>query len=132
MFGMALRTYHERVSRLAASSTDQGRSLWEAVCSHIEQHGPVSRARLLHRFKKDDEATVRGVLRDLAESALVYQTGRGDETSYRAADPREILDRNRHPEPTKAAVSLRRTNLCKGFSKACRIRCSMSGERTRS
>jgi hypothetical protein len=98
MFGLALRTYHERVSRLAASGTDQGRSLWEAVFSHIEEHGPVSRARLLHRFKNDDEATVRGVVRDLVESALVHQTGRGDETSYRAADPKEVFDRNRDPE----------------------------------
>lgn len=98
MFGMALRTYHERVARIATSGTEQGRSLWEAVFSHVEQHGPVSRSRLLHRFKNDDEATVRGVLRDLVESGLLYQTGRGDDTSYRAADPREAFDRSRDPE----------------------------------
>jgi hypothetical protein len=98
MFGLALRTYHERVSRVAASGTDLGRSLWEGVFSHIEQHGPVSRTRLLHRFKNDDDATVRGVLRDLVASGLVYQTGRGDDTSYRTADPKEAFDRNRDPE----------------------------------
>src|SRR5215831_11734156 len=31
MFGMALRTYHERVQRLAESTSSQGHSLWEAV-----------------------------------------------------------------------------------------------------
>jgi len=106
MFGMALRTYHERVARLAASDTDQGRSLWEAVFSHIERQGPLPRARVLHRFKKDDEATVRGVLRDLVESGLLYQTGRGDETTYRAADPKEAFDRNRDPETLDRLVQV--------------------------
>src|SRR5688572_28004473 len=31
MFGMALRTYHDRVARLAESQSEVGRSLWDAV-----------------------------------------------------------------------------------------------------
>ena len=31
MFGLALRSYRRRIQRLSESSTDRGRSLWEAV-----------------------------------------------------------------------------------------------------
>jgi len=49
MFGMALRTYHRRVSRLAASGTEQGRSLWEAVLTFVEDKSPIARADVLQR-----------------------------------------------------------------------------------
>lgn len=84
MFGMALRTYHTRVARLSGSGTEQGRSLWEAVFTYIQGAGTVQRGDVLARFAKDDESVVRGVLRDLVESELVYQTGRGDGMTYRA------------------------------------------------
>jgi predicted MarR family transcription regulator len=84
MFGMALRTYQFRVSRMSASNTQQGRSLWEAVLSHIQMEGPLTRAEVLEHFVRDDESVVRGVLRDLVASGLVYQTGHADATSYRA------------------------------------------------
>jgi hypothetical protein len=86
------------VSRLTASRTDQGRSLWEAVLSYIEETGPVTRVELLRRFASDDDATVRGVLHDLVDSELLYLTGRGDQTSYRAADAQETIRRRRDPQ----------------------------------
>src|SRR5262245_11188789 len=89
MFGMALRTYHDRVARLAASDSESGRSLWDAVLSYLEQHGTALRAEVLRRFSRDDQAIVRGVLRDLVSSGLVFQSGSGDHTSYRAATPEE-------------------------------------------
>src|SRR5690606_39482709 len=36
MFGMALRTYLRKIQRLNESSTDRGRSLWEAVLQFVE------------------------------------------------------------------------------------------------
>src|ERR1041385_2422234 len=63
MFGLSLRTYHNKVARLAESSTDRGRSLWEALLAYVQEKGPASRADVLDRFRHDDEATVRGVLR---------------------------------------------------------------------
>jgi len=72
MFGMALRTYQRRTQRLVQSHTDAGRSLWETVLEFIDAHGPVSRSQLLERFRHDDERAVRGVLRDLTESGLVF------------------------------------------------------------
>lgn len=36
MFGLGLRTYHKKVARLAESSTERGRSLWEALFGRIK------------------------------------------------------------------------------------------------
>lgn len=85
MFGMALRTYHHRMARLQESSTDRGRSLWEAVLTYVEDRGTVLRTDVLGRFSHDDGTVVRSILRDLVDSRLVFQTGRGDQTAYRAA-----------------------------------------------
>ncbi len=86
MFGLALRTYQERVRKLSESRTIRGKSLWEAVLEHIRLHGPILRADVLQRFRYDDADTVRGVLRDLTHAGLVYRTGRGDAVSYRALE----------------------------------------------
>jgi hypothetical protein len=86
MFGLALRTYQERVRRLSESRTIRGKSLWEAVLEHIQAQGPVLRADVLTRFRYDDGESVRGVLRDLVNASLVYRTGRGDGVSYRALE----------------------------------------------
>jgi len=104
MFGLSLRTYHDKVARLSESATDRGRSLWEAVLSYLEEHEVASRAEVLQRFCRDDEATVRGVLRDLVETGLVFQTGRGDATGYRIASAEELgaLGRKSNPEDEEA------------------------------
>jgi hypothetical protein len=89
MFGMALRTYHDRVARLAESQSDSGRSLWDAVFSHVQQRGTILRADVLRRFNRDGDAMVRGVLRDLVSSGLIFHTGQGDHTTYRDTTPEE-------------------------------------------
>jgi len=89
MFGMALRTYHDRVARLAESQSESGRSLWDAVLGHIQERGTILRADVLRRFNRDGEAMVRGVLRDLVSTGLVFRSGQGDHTAYRAATPEE-------------------------------------------
>jgi hypothetical protein len=84
MFGLALRTYHRKLARLTTSQTEQGRSLWEAVFTHIQQHGTLLRADLLRRFARDDETTLHSVLLDLVESGLVRRDGEGDAQSIEA------------------------------------------------
>jgi hypothetical protein len=86
MFGLALRTYHDKVQRLSESRTFRGRSLWSAVLQYVQEHGTLTRAELLVRFVHDDERTVRGIVSDLVDSGLVFRTGRGDQTSLRAAE----------------------------------------------
>jgi hypothetical protein len=84
MFGMALRTYRERVRRLSESSTDRGTTLWEATLEYVEKRGVTTRAEVLGRFSADDPESVRAVLSDLVKSGLLYRSGRGDATSYRS------------------------------------------------
>jgi hypothetical protein len=90
MFGLTLRTYHNKVRRLAESSTFKGRSLWEAVLSFIRQEGMVRRADLLRRFARDDERVLRAVLSDLVDGGMVFRSGRGDAVTYRAASSDEL------------------------------------------
>lgn len=89
MFGLALRTYHNQVSRLSESGTFRGRSLWEAVLAYIQDKGSVLRTDVLRRFHRDDQSTVRGVLKDLVDSGMVLCGGRGDARIYVASKPEE-------------------------------------------
>jgi hypothetical protein len=102
MFGMALRTYQRRTQRLSQSQTDRGRSLWEAVHEFVQQSGVVTRDEVLRRFRNDDEASVRGVLRDLTESGLVFTTGTGRSLTYRGTTTEEM--RSAGPSDDDAGV----------------------------
>jgi DNA-binding MarR family transcriptional regulator len=90
MFGLALRTYHKKVARLGESQSFRGQSIWEAVLALVAQQGTMLRADVLARFGADEEAVVRGVLSDLTDSGLLFRTGAGDRTSYRAARADEL------------------------------------------
>src|SRR4051812_46757364 len=90
MFGMALRSYRRRLRQVTESSTEQGRSLWEAVLSFLSSGPLLTRAEVLRRFHHDEEALVKGVLNDLCESGLVFRLGLGKGTAYRAATGDEI------------------------------------------
>jgi hypothetical protein len=90
MFGLALRTYHNQVARLSESHSQSGSSVWEAVVTFIEGGGTVLRADVLRRFRRDDPAVVRGVLRDLVDSGMLFRSGSGDRTAYRLARPDEL------------------------------------------
>jgi len=90
MFGLALRTYHARLRRLSESKTYQGQSLWEAVLEYVQSKGTLQRAEVLRRFHYDDEASVRGVLKDLVDSGMLFRAGRDQATSYRAANLEDL------------------------------------------
>ena len=83
MFGMALSTWQQRVRRSQESATDRGRTLWEAVLSHVAAHEPVTKLQVLTHFHHDDEAVVRAVLRELQEAGLLSVSGRGDLATVR-------------------------------------------------
>ncbi len=91
MFGLGLRTYQRKIQRLSESETDRGRSLWEAVLEYVRGRPMTTRADLFLRFSHDDESQVRSVLRDLCESRLVFSSGTGPGTIYRAASDDELL-----------------------------------------
>ena len=100
MFGLTLRTYHNRVRRLGESSTFTGKSIWESVLGYIQEMGTVLRSDVLLRFARDDDRVVRAILNDLVEEGLVFRTGRGDGVALRAATPDELgaLDQTRQAD----------------------------------
>jgi predicted HTH transcriptional regulator len=98
MFGLALRSYRRRVRQLSESSTERGRTLWEAVLAHLSQGRLVTRSEVLKRFDRDEEALVKGVLNDLCESGLVFRTGVAKGAAYRAATQEELADLSRRSD----------------------------------
>jgi len=90
MFGMALRSYRRRIRQLSESSTERGRSLWEAVLSYLSGSELVTREAVLQRFHRDEEVLVKGVINDLCESGLVLRLGSGKHAAYRAATADEL------------------------------------------
>lgn len=90
MFGLALRSYRQKVQRLSESATTRGISLWEGIHGFLFERGSVTRAEVLEQFKNDDEDTVRSILNDLVDSGLAYYTGHGSTSRYRIADKTDL------------------------------------------
>jgi hypothetical protein len=92
MFGLALRTYHDKIRRLEETNRYAGRSLWEAVLAYIQDHETVLQSDLFQRFRNDDNLTLRGVLSDLVDNGLVFRSGRGTRSTLRAATAADVRD----------------------------------------
>ena len=90
MFGLALRSYRQKVQRLSESVTTRGVTLWGAVHAFLAERDSATRAELLAHFKHDEESMVRSILNDLVESGLVLRSGRGKDTRYRVATEEEL------------------------------------------
>lgn len=84
IFGLPLRTYQHRLNATAQSATVRGMTVWEAVYRHVREEGPVQRAALEHRFRREDQAQVRSILNNMVQSGLVFSAGRGSTTLYQA------------------------------------------------
>jgi hypothetical protein len=92
MFGMALRSYRQKVQRLSESVTSRGATLWSAVQDYLSTCESATRHEVLARFASDEESSVRGILNDLVENGFVMRMGRGEETRYRLATEEERAD----------------------------------------
>lgn len=92
MFGLALRSYQQKVQRLRESATKRGVTLWEAVYAFLSGLPAASRAEVLAHFADDEEQQVRSILNDLVETGLVCRSGRGGDAQFRAATPAELAD----------------------------------------
>jgi hypothetical protein len=103
MFGLALRSYQQKLQRLSESATDHGKTLWIAVYEYLSEKQSVRRADVLKRFCRDDEASVKAILKDLCESGLVYRTGKSEATVYRATPAEDLLG-DASDEPSLAAM----------------------------
>ena len=90
MFGLALRSYQQKVQRLSESATRRGVTLWSAIHSFLGEQSSATRDEVLEHFKHDEELKVRGILSDLVESGLVCRSGKAQGTSYRLATDDEL------------------------------------------
>ena len=90
MFGLALRTYLRKIQRLRESTTEHGKSLWEAVLEYLDGSKLVTRTEILRRFHRDDAEVVGAVLKDLSDSGLVLRIGSGGAMAYRSATKDEL------------------------------------------
>ena len=108
MFGLALRSYRQKVQRVSESQTAPGVTLWGAVQSYLAEREFATRSEVLERFKYDDPMSVRGILNDLVESGLVLRSGRSDDTRYRVATAEELdqLDGPGAANPGQANAAL--------------------------
>ncbi len=105
MFGLALRSYQQKVRRLSESATDKGITLWEAMHRYLQEKQVLTRSEILGRFCRDDDTSVKGILNDLVESGLVYKTGRGDGAVYRVV-PADEIAKVESVDPMISAASL--------------------------
>jgi hypothetical protein len=90
MFGLALRSYQLKVSRLAESASERERTLWEAVLEALRSSAGSTRKQLMKRFAKDSPGDVAAVLQDLVNSGLASRTGRGESAFYQLASDQAL------------------------------------------
>lgn len=103
MFGMALRSYRQKVRRLGESATSRGITLWSAVQEFLAEREWRTRDEVLARFKHDDEVSVRSILNDLVETGLAVRSGLRNDLRYRIATAEERLDSGSQPAHGAAA-----------------------------
>jgi hypothetical protein len=97
MFGMAARSYRQKVQRLGASASSRGATLWSAVQAFLAEREWTTRGELLERFKYEDEVSLRSILNDLVENGFAVRSGMGRDTRYRVATDDELRDSGTPP-----------------------------------
>jgi hypothetical protein len=90
MFGLALRTYQQKVQRLAESASVRNRSLWEAVFEHVIEHGSATRRELDARFGEDAPEDLGAVLHDLVSSGLLASSRRDRDAIYQPSTEQAV------------------------------------------
>ena len=115
MFGLALRSYRQKVQRLNESMTSRGITLWEAIHAFLAAHEAVTRSQIVQHFERDDEPTVRSILNDLVDSGLVHRAGRGRDAKYRVATADELEEIG-----LSSAINSRQTNEALVWIHVCR------------
>jgi predicted transcriptional regulator len=92
MFGMALRSYRQKVQRLGESASSRADTLWSAVQAFLAEREWSTRSEVLQRFQREDETSVRAILNDLVESGLAVRSGVREDTRFRAATDEELRE----------------------------------------
>jgi hypothetical protein len=113
MFGLALRTYQTKMQRLASSGTERDRTLWEGILAYLEEHGTVTRKRLLEHFERDDPNSIGAVLNDLVQSKLVERAKLRGSPAFRVT---ALAERKATPPSAEAIAALVWVAIYRGCS----------------
>lgn len=106
LFGMKLRTYHDRVRRARESVTCAGQPLFQAVFEYIRTTGPAPQWQIEGAFIDDHQKVLQAILDDLVETGLVFKSGRGASTRYGAMPTTAEIPRAPEADATLAHVAL--------------------------
>lgn len=106
LFGLKLRTYHDRVRRARESVTHAGEPLFQAVFAYIRDAGPVEQWQVEGEFIDDHAKVLQAILDDLVETGLVFKSGRGAATRYGAMPADAARPRAAEADSTLAWVAL--------------------------
>jgi len=93
MVGMALRAYQRKLRRLTSTRGEREQTLWRSVVDEVAEQGALTRREILRRFRTDDEAVLRAVLRELVDSGVLACSGSGPATTFWAVSERELAAR---------------------------------------
>jgi hypothetical protein len=118
MFGLALRTYQTKMQRLARSSTERDRTLWEGLLAFVEEQGPVSRGKLFEHFERDDPASIGAVLNDLVQSGLVERVKQRSGPAFRVT---ALAKRQALPPSAESVAALVWVAVYRGSNSAAAI-----------
>lgn len=77
------------------------------MLAYLEETRVASRAQVLDRFARDDSELVRGILRDLTDTGLVFSSGMGEAQTFRAATTEDL-----RVASSRAASSVKRMECC--------------------
>ena len=87
MFGLPLRTYHERIKRLDEHKTSRSKTIRDAIVGFVHGESGVTRESLDLRFRLEDERVVRSVIRDLVATGVLERRAGGQGAVYVVAAP---------------------------------------------
>jgi len=82
MFGLALRSYQQKVNRLQESTAWDLRSLWTSVYDYLNKAKQASRKTVFDRYSAADERVLSSILADLSTSGFLSKSEKGGDTIY--------------------------------------------------
>jgi len=91
MFGLALRSYQQKVNRLHESTAWDMRSLWTSVYDYLSKAKKATRKDIFDRYNAADERVLSSILADLTASGFLTKTDvkttkGGNDTIYTVTD----------------------------------------------
>lgn len=91
IFGLPLRTYHERIKRLDEHKLSRLKTIRDAMIGFVHGQSCVTRDSLDLRFRLEDERIVRSVIRDLVETGVLEHSAGDHGQLFVVAQPLVVV-----------------------------------------